>query len=117
MHLFSWNIQSGKGCNGHTDIQRIIDHIISSCDHDLICLQEIVRNMQEYCAQGQMDQLRVFRNAFSAYSFVWGTGFSWPKDTNSKDNNQEFGNLTLIKNQLLDYRLLNCTQICPGNCM
>ena len=103
MRLFSWNIQSGKGCDDHTDIHRIIEHINSLGEYDLICLQEIARNMEEYCAQEQMDQLKILRDAFRAYSFVWGTGFSWPNG--DKDKNHEFGNLTLIKNSLLDYKI------------
>ena len=59
----------------------------------------------EYCAQDQLDQLHIFKNAFSAYSSVWGTGFSWPNIGKNKDQNQEFGNLTLIKNQLLDHKV------------
>ena len=103
MRLFSWNIQSGKGCDGVTDIYRIIKHINSCSDFDLICLQEVARNMETYCAQGQMDQPHILKDVFSAYSFAWGTGFSWPiVDSNQS---QEFGNLTLIKNVLLDSRV------------
>ena len=105
MRLLSWNIQSGKGCDDHTDIHRIINHISCSGEYDVICLQEVARNMEEYCAKGQMDQPEIIGNVFSTYSFVWGTGFSWPNIDVNKGNNQEFGNLTLIKKQLSDHRV------------
>ncbi len=105
MRLFSWNIQSGKGCDNITNIDRIVEHIKSSGDFDLICLQEVVRNMEEYCAQEQMDQLKVFTRAFFDFHFVWGTGFSWPTAGQNVDGNQEFGNLTLVKTQALDHRV------------
>ena len=105
MRLLSWNIQSGKGCDGHIDIHRIIEHIISSGEYDVICLQEVARNMPDYCANGQMDQAAILSNAFKTYSFVWGTGFSWPNNHLHKDNNQEFGNLTLVKRPLIDHKV------------
>ena len=105
MRLFSWNIQSGKGCDGLIDIYRIIDHIKSTGDYDFICLQEVARNMDEYCARGQMDQMGILANAFSDFSIVWGTGFSWPVGSQVNGHCQEFGNLTLIRNPLLDQKV------------
>ncbi len=102
MRQLSWNIQSGKGCDGITNIHRIIEHIKVLGDFDVICLQEVARNMEEYCSQGQMDQPEILSNAFEGYSFSWGTGFSWPSADNSK--HQEFGNLTLTKNPPLDHK-------------
>ena len=72
MRLFSWNIQSGKGCDDITDIYRIIEYINSSADYDLICLQEVARNLKEYCTQGQMDQPSILCAAFRALFFRLG---------------------------------------------
>lgn len=105
MRLLSWNIQYGKGCDGQTEIHRIIDHIKSKGDFDLICFQEVARNMDEYCASGEMDQVGILTGAFHAYAHVWGTGFSWPSQPHAAGNNQEFGNLTLASVPLLDHKV------------
>ena len=105
MRLFSWNIQSAKGCDAVTDIHRIIEYIHARDDQDVICLQEVARNMSAYCAHGQMDQVKILSDAFSHYTFAWGTGFSWPNSNKKNSGNQEFGNLTLIKNSLLDHKV------------
>ena len=105
MQILSWNIQSGKGCDERTDIYRIVDYINAKSDFDLICLQEVARNLDEYCAKGQMDQPEILCSAFDDYSFVWGTGFSWPGENDLNDKKQEFGNLTLIKSLLLDQKI------------
>jgi len=102
MRLISWNMQSGKGCDGITDIYRISEHIKTLGDFDVICLQEVACNMEAYCAHGQMNQVEILSNAFDSFSTIWGTGFCWP--IADSDKTQEFGNLTLIRNAPLDHK-------------
>ncbi|MFT2098824.1 endonuclease/exonuclease/phosphatase family protein [Marinomonas sp. 2405UD66-6] len=100
MRLLSWNIQSTKGCDGVFNIHRIIDVIKAFGELDVICLQEVSRNIQAY---NDDDQKQLFEDAFEGYHSVWATGFSRPL-ANGKC--QEFGNLTLVKQgKLLDQRI------------
>ena len=105
MRILSWNIQCGKSCDAVIDIKRTASHIRSLGELDVICLQEVSRNMEEYCAPGQMDQLHLLQDLFSDYTPVWGSGFSWPGMAEDKSCRQEFGNLTLVKPVLLDFKV------------
>jgi len=102
LRILSWNIQCGKSCDGVIDIFRTARHIETLGDFDLICLQEVARNMEEYCAPSQMDQLQILSQAFPEFHPVWGSGFSWPSLCIDRDVRREFGNLTLVKPMLLD---------------
>ena len=42
--IVSWNIQYGKGVDGHIDLSRIAREILIDGFPDLICLQEVSRN-------------------------------------------------------------------------
>lgn len=100
MRLLSWNIQSTKGCDGVFNIHRIIDAIKAFGELDVICLQEVSRNIQAY---NDDDQKELIEQAFEDYHSVWATGFSRPL---SNGKRQEFGNLTLVKQgKLLDQRI------------
>jgi endonuclease/exonuclease/phosphatase family metal-dependent hydrolase len=41
MRLLTWNIQCGKGCDGVTDLARIVSVAKSLVDADVICFQEV----------------------------------------------------------------------------
>ncbi|MEO9275476.1 endonuclease/exonuclease/phosphatase family protein [Marinomonas sp. 5E14-1] len=100
MRLLSWNIQSTKGCDGVFNRHRIIDVIRKFGELDVICLQEVSRNIQAY---NDDDQKQLFEQAFAGYHSVWATGFSRPL---GNGKSQEFGNLTLVKQgKLLDQRI------------
>ena len=89
MRILSWNIQCGKSCDGVIDIKRTASHIRSLGELDVICLQEVSRNMEEYCVTGQMDQLALLQDLFSDYTPVWGSGFSWPAIEEDKTRSSE----------------------------
>lgn len=44
MRLITWNIQCGKGCDGVTDLARIIAIAKEMADADVFCFQEIANN-------------------------------------------------------------------------
>ena len=100
MRLLSWNIQSTKGCDNVFDIGRIIKDIQAFGDLDVICLQEVARYMVPY---NNDDQKSLIEEGFSGYHSTWAAGFSRPL---ANGKNQEFGNLTLVKQgTLLDQRI------------
>jgi endonuclease/exonuclease/phosphatase family metal-dependent hydrolase len=105
MRILSWNVQYGKSSDGNADFSRTLQYIKSLGDFDVICLQELARNMPEYCMPGQSDHLLITQQFFKEHQAVWGTGFSWPAQDGDCDLRQEFGNISLIKSGLLDFRV------------
>lgn len=110
MRVLSWNVQYGKATDGSFDFVRTLDYIKSLGEFDVICLQEISRHMADYCLPGQEDHLQIAQQHFEGYSHVWGSGYSWPSAGFEPLERQEFGNLTLIKPELLDYRVHHLPQ-------
>ncbi len=116
MRILTWNVQYGKSSNGSSDFLRTLNYIKSLGEFDLICLQELARNMKEYCLQEQKDHVKLTREFYPDYSAVWGTGFSWPGTDGGMSERQEFGNLTLIKSVPLDHKVhLLPLPAAPGN--
>lgn len=108
--IASWNIQIAKGADAIRDLNRIIDYTKVQ-DADIICLQEVGRNLPELLNSQAPDQLVALSLAFRDYFPVWASGFSWnlPKDISISrrrgDNRLEFGNLTLVRNELVDKKV------------
>ncbi|WP_162224947.1 endonuclease/exonuclease/phosphatase family protein [Neptunomonas antarctica] len=96
----SWNIQATRGCDGRFDTRRIINEIKSRSIPDVICLQEVSRYFPE---MGGNDQLQALQAAFPEHEAVWSAAISWRHTDTIR---REFGNLTLVKQPLLeDFRL------------
>lgn len=108
--IASWNIQMAKGADAIRDLNRIIDYIKAQ-DADIICLQEVGRNLPELLNSQAPDQLIALSIAFRNYFPVWAPGLSWnlPSDISHSrrrgDNRLEFGNLTLVRNELVDKKI------------
>ncbi len=105
MRILSWNVQYGKASDGSSDFSRTLQYIKSLGDFDVICLQELARNMSEYCKPDQTDHLQMARQFFKEHISVWGSGFSWPANDADSSLRQEFGNVSLVKCDLLDFRI------------
>lgn len=105
MRILSWNVQFGKASDGSSDFSRTLQYIKSLGDFDVICLQELARNMSEYCKPDQSDHLQMTRQFFKEHTSVWGSGFSWPANDAASNLRQEFGNVSLVKSSLLDFRV------------
>lgn len=109
MRILSWNLQYGKSSDGNADFSRSLQHIKSLGDFDVICLQELARNMTEYCRPDQSDHLLMTQQFFKEHQAVWGSGFSWPAEDGDggsfDDLRQEFGNISLVRSGLLDFRV------------
>ncbi len=115
MRILSWNVQYGRSADNHFNFNRTLDYIKSLGEFDIICLQEIARNMADYCLPGQEDQLKLAQQSFPDYRSVWGAGFSWPSTGSNFLERREFGNLTLIKSDPLDFRVHRLPQpAAPG---
>ncbi len=95
MKILSWNIQSGLGADGIQDLYRIIDRITNQYAPDVICLQEISRNIDVYAITGQEDQLETITSSVPSYSSSWGAAV---RKHRPEGKVEEFGNLTLVKN-------------------
>jgi len=54
MRLLTWNIQCGKGCDGVTDLARIVRIARETCDADVFCFQEVSANFSRH--DGGSDQ-------------------------------------------------------------
>ncbi len=103
MRLLSWNIQSGLGCDGRRDIERIIDRIVDRPElPDVLCFQEVARYIPEYSTGAQRDQYRIIAAMLPAYNAVWGPGMRWFQEDGPP---QEFGNLTMARGPILDSRV------------
>jgi len=105
MRILSWNIQYGRAADGSAGLQNTLRHIQSMGKFDLICLQEVARNMDTYCEADEFDQVETIQAAFPDYQAVWGAGFSWPAASDQPSQRMEFGNLTLVRAELLDYKI------------
>jgi endonuclease/exonuclease/phosphatase family metal-dependent hydrolase len=92
MRLLTWNIQCGKGCDGITDLARIVAVAKQMADADVFCFQEVSDNLARL--DGGMDQsaqlaallpdhLPVFRPAIEAID--------------SAGRVHRFGNMTLSR--------------------
>ncbi len=105
MQILSWNVQYGKSPGHGSDFIRTLDYIKSLGQFDVICLQEVARHMEDYCRSDQEDQLQLALQHFESYTAIWGAGFSWPSSGSNRIQRQEFGNLTLVKDDPLDYKV------------
>lgn len=95
MRVLTWNVQATQGCDGRFDIARTTTHIKQYGDLDVICLQEVSRNIPDLNGD---DQLALFKQQFAGYEAVWAPGFSV---SGAGQKRSEFGNLTLVRNSIL----------------
>ena len=63
--LVSWNIQYGKGVDGHIDLGRTADTVYKDGLPDMICLQEISRNYPS--TDDGADQVKELEDLFPGY--------------------------------------------------
>ncbi|GFM36192.1 endonuclease/exonuclease/phosphatase family protein [Desulfovibrio psychrotolerans] len=102
LRILSWNIQSGKDCDGRINLRRIADYIRDRETPHILCLQEVARHFDCYTTPDMPDQLAFLCAAFPDHTPVWGASLSWP---HSGPLRREFGNLTLVSTPLLDSRV------------
>ncbi|MEH6457786.1 MAG: endonuclease/exonuclease/phosphatase family protein [Cocleimonas sp.] len=90
----SWNIQNGLGIDGQVSLERIAQTLKETIDPDVICLQEVSRNMP--LADGSTaDQVERLSELFPGYEFVFGAAI----DTYlpALEQRGQFGNMILSR--------------------
>jgi endonuclease/exonuclease/phosphatase family metal-dependent hydrolase len=87
--VLSWNIQTGKGVDGEIRIDRIARIISQLGDPDVICLQEVSRNLPLIAGIEPTDQVAELAALFPRHTPVFGAAV--------QTANWAFGNLTLTR--------------------
>ncbi len=85
--IVTWNIQNGKGCDGVTDLRRILDVISRMGGADVVCLQEVARNDPLFAAGA--DQAAELQALFPGYEAVFGPALV--------RGSRQYGNLLLSR--------------------
>ena len=93
--ILSWNIQNGKGTDGVISLERIADVINAMGDPDVICLQEISRNLQLEEGGPAPDQIEELSALFPDYVTIFGDAVEAGGD--GAGARWQFGNATLTR--------------------
>lgn len=72
IEIISWNIQNGKGVDEVISLERTASVIKSMGKADVICLQEISRNLPEDSGAAGDNQVDILQTLFPDYSIVFG---------------------------------------------
>ena len=102
--IVSWNIQYGKGVDGHIDLSRIAREILIDGFPDLICLQEVSRNYP--ATDNGSDQVAELQKFFPEYESFFGAAHDRSGGFNG--GRRQFGNLVLTRHspvQVLNHLL------------
>ncbi len=94
LNLITWNIQWGRGCDGHVDLRRIVDTARAMADFDVLCLQEVARNFPDLPGSGGEDQFRLLAELLPGYAAIEGVGTdvrAWGT------TRRQFGNMILTR--------------------
>ncbi len=95
MQLLSWNIQNGIGTDGELSLQRIASVITEMGAPDVICLQEVSRDLALQSDSDAPDQVAELRSLFPDYQVLFGCAI----DATTADgaSRWQFGNAILSK--------------------
>jgi endonuclease/exonuclease/phosphatase family metal-dependent hydrolase len=105
MIVVTWNIQWGRGVDGHVDLKRIVDTARQMGDFDILCLQEVADNYPALAGAGtdnQFAQLAALMPGFHATE-----GVAVERHTAGLGR-QRFGNMILSRmapSQVLRHQL------------
>jgi len=97
--ILSWNIQNGKGTDGVISLERIEGVINAMGDPDVICLQEISRNLQLEEGHSAPDQIAEISDLFPDYVTIFGDAVEAGQD--GAADRWQFGNATLSRLPIL----------------
>ena len=84
--IVSWNIQAAKGVDGVTSSKRIADDIKAFADADVICLQEVLRTVDD-------DQVHDIAGFFPDHEMYFGSAINRAHPS----GRLEFGNMILTR--------------------
>lgn len=94
MHLMTWNIQWGRGCDGRVDLARIARVARETADFDVLCLQEVAVNFPGLAGSSGEDEVRLLRDAFPEFQAFYGIATDLP---DGRGGRSRFGNLILSR--------------------
>lgn len=92
MRLITWNIQCGKGCDGATDLARIVAVAKEMADADVFCFQEVSSNFSKL--DGDTDQAAQLAKLLPDYLPVFRPAI---ETIDGEGRLNRFGNMTLSR--------------------
>jgi endonuclease/exonuclease/phosphatase family metal-dependent hydrolase len=92
MRLLTWNIQCGRGCDGVTDLARIVSVAREFADADVYCFQEVSDNFSNLV--GGKDQSAELASLLSGYRAVFRPAI---ETIDGDGRSHRFGNMTLSR--------------------
>jgi len=92
MRLLTWNIQCGKGCDGVTDLARIVAVARETLDADVFCFQEVSSNFFKYDGGG--DQSGELAALLPGYKPIFRPAI---ETVDQEGALHRFGNMTLSR--------------------
>lgn len=92
MRLLTWNIQCGKGCDGVTDLARIVSVAKDFADADVYCFQEVSDNFAKL--DGGADQSAQLAALLPGYQPVFRPAI---EAIDGEGRAHRFGNMTLSR--------------------
>lgn len=92
MRLLTWNIQCGRGCDGVTDLARIVSVAREFADADVYCFQEVSDNFSNL--DGGKDQSAELASLLSGYRAVFRPAI---ETIDGDGRSHRFGNMTLSR--------------------
>ena len=99
MIIASWNIQNGKGVDNVVSLERIADVTKELCDPDVICLQEVSRNLPLPGTDDAPDQIAQISDLFPGFEAIFGVAVEAAMD--GMRPRWQFGNVTLTRLPIL----------------
>lgn len=93
--ILTWNIQNGKGVDGTVSLDRIASVMAQMGDPDVICLQEVSRNLALSTEAGAPDQVAEISVLFPEHEAIFGPAVEGAGA--EPDTRWQFGNVTLTR--------------------
>lgn len=94
MKLLTWNIQWGRGADGHVDLKRIAAHVHRLGECDVICLQEVSAGYDELPGNDGADQFVAIAASFPEYTAI--AAYAMDGD-GAAHGRKRFGNMLLSR--------------------
>lgn len=92
MRLLTWNIQCGKGCDGLTDLTRIVSVAKETADADVYCFQEVSDNFANF--DSGADQSSQLASLLPEYKPIFRSAI---EGIDGDGRTHRFGNMTLSR--------------------
>ena len=104
MNLISWNVQWCRGCDGRVNPARISKVVKDMADVDVLCLQEVARNVPALEGSAGENQFETLAGLFPGYTVIRGVAIDVLAPQGDR---REFGNALITRLPVLQvYRRL-----------